>query len=63
MTIPVGRRRLVLSLLPPAPGTAPDLPAAAAASDAELVRLAVGNATDIDRARWEAMRLIYGGHR
>ena len=60
MTIPVGRRRLVLSLLPPA---APDLPAAADATDAELVRLSVAGQDDLDRARWEAMRLIYGPRR
>ena len=63
MTIPVGRRRLVLSLLPPAPPAAPDLPAAAGASDAELVRLSAAARDDLDRARWEAMRLIYGGRR
>ena len=58
MTIPVGRRRLVLTLLPARP-TAADYPAAAAATDAELVRLA-GAAPDLDRARWEALRLMYG---
>ena len=60
MTIPVGRRRLVLSLLPSAPPAAADLPAAADATDAELVRLSLAAPGDLDRARWEAMRLIYG---
>ena len=63
MTIPIGRRRLVLTLLPPARRPAVDLPAALDATDAELVRLAGPAAGDLDRARWEAMRLIYGPRR
>ena len=59
MTIPVGRRRLVLTLLPARP-TAVDLPAVLDATDAELVRLTGRGAADLDRVRWEAMRLMYG---
>ena len=61
MTIPVGRRRLVLTLLPARP-TAVDLPAALDATDAELVRLTGRAAADVERARWDAMRLMYGPH-
>ena len=60
MTIPVGRRRLVLTLISPARSAGPDLPAAIDATDAELVRLSSSNGADLDRARWEAMRLMYG---
>jgi hypothetical protein len=62
MTIPIGRRRLVLTLLPPTRRPAVDVPAALDATDAELVRLAGPAAADLDRARWEAMRLMYGPH-
>ncbi len=63
MTIPVGRRRLVLTLISPARSPAPDLPAAIDATDAELVRLSSAKGADLDRARWEVMRLMYGAPR
>ena len=62
MTIPVGRRRLVLTLLPATHPPRFDLPAALDATDAELVRLTGRGAADLDRVRWEAMRLMYGPH-
>lgn len=64
MMIPIGRRRFVLTLVaaprPARPADARDLSAALAATDAELVRLAHGNAVGVERARWEAMALMYG---
>ena len=69
--IPFGRRRLVLSLdLMPItktprtgsvrPRQIPDLPAAIAASDAELARLNSRAAAAEDRLRWETQAVFYG---
>jgi hypothetical protein len=60
MMIPVGRRRLVLSLVTPPRREGPDVPAALEATDAELARLAGPELGDVSRARWEAMALMYG---
>lgn len=64
MTIPFGRRRLVVSFAlagQDAPPRALDpLPGA---TDAELAHLARGGGGDIDRARWDALVLMYGGRR
>jgi hypothetical protein len=72
MTIPipllVARRRLVLCLdlrlAPPTvrlrPRRAPDLPAADAATDTELVRLSKRPFPVADRTRWEAQSTFFG---
>ena len=63
MTIPIGHRQLVLTLVAPSrPRRAAclDLPAAVEATDAELVRLATHDAADVERARWQAMALLHG---
>ena len=66
MTIPFGRRRLVLTVVAaprhPHGPVAPELPAAVGATDAELARLVAHDAADIDRARWQAMTMMYGPH-
>ena len=59
MTIPIGRRRLVLALTPPRP-PAVVVPAALEASDAELARLAGPAPGVLERARWVALSLMYG---
>ena len=59
MMIPIGRRRLVLALTPPRP-PALTVPAAFDATDAELARLAGPDPATLERARWEAMSLLYG---
>lgn len=68
MTIPFGRRRLILTVAlagAAAPGRAravfPELPLGA--DDHELARLSRRPALDVDVARWEGMALIYGGAR
>lgn len=64
MTIPFGRRRLVVSVaLAAGAPPARRLDADAGGTDAELARLGRGPLVDIDRARWDALTLIYGGHR
>ncbi len=62
MTIPVGRRRLVLSLrlLSPATHRLNGLDPLDA-NDAELARIGRRTDRDVDRLRWEAMTLLYGG--
>jgi hypothetical protein len=60
MTIPVGRHRLVLSLVTAPRREALDVPAALDATDAELARLAGRQPVDVERAQWEAMALLYG---
>ncbi len=72
MTIPfplfVGRRWLVLSLelrlapptVRPRPRRVPDLLAADAATDAELVRLSERHFPIGDRTRWEAEATFFG---
>lgn len=64
MTIPLGRRRLILSLavLASQP-TAADLPSALGASDLELARLNADRHLAAERPRWDAMTLMYGGTR
>ena len=59
MTIPIGRRRLVVALTPQRP-PALAVPTAPDATDAELVRLAAPAPAALERARWEAMSLMYG---
>ncbi len=65
MTIPFGRRQLTISLIaaqPPARPRALDALAAQAGTDLELAHLRLRNAQDVlaDRARWDAMALLYG---
>ena len=61
MTIPVGRRHLVLTLIPRPVSNQPfDLPAAADASDAELATIQARRDAQADRLRWEAMAIAYG---
>jgi len=63
MTIPFGRRRLILTLAaaPPPRLAASEIPDGA--SDAELVQWVRHGGIDVDRARWEGMTLLYGGFR
>ncbi len=62
MTIPFGRRRLIVTLAvtgaPRRPWT-DDIPPET--GDQDLARLAKGGAIDIERARWETLMFIYGG--
>ncbi len=66
MTIPLGfgRRRVVVSLAVAVPAaTGPRafrVPAADAATDAELARLGQAAAQDVERTRWESVLLLYG---
>lgn len=65
MTIPFGRRRLTVSLSPsqaPARPRALDALAAQGGTDAELAYLRLRNTQDAlaDRARWDALVLLYG---
>jgi len=64
MTIPFGRRRLIFtfSLIAAPPSGLTDM-IPLGASDAELANLSRHGAIDIDRARWEGLKLIYGGPR
>ena len=62
MTIPFGRRRLIVTLAvtgAPRQPWASDIPPET--GDRELARLAKGGAVDIERARWESLALMYGG--
>ncbi len=64
MTIPFGRRRLIVTLAvtgTPRQPWAGDFPPET--GDRELARLAKGGTVDIDRARWESLSLMYGGQR
>ena len=64
MTIPFGRRRLVVSLVaPPTASPALDVPDALGATDAELAHLNREYHAAAERGRWEAMTLMYGGQR
>ena len=57
MTIPIGRRRLILSLISsPAPRRSPEVSAAIGATDAELARLRL--TPDQERERWRAITLL-----
>ena len=61
MTIPVGRRHLVLTLIPRTVTNQPfDLPVAAGSSDAELATIQARRDAQADRLRWEAMAIAYG---
>lgn len=64
MRIAVGRRQLVVSLVPRANELdVVDFPMAAEATDAELARLNVLHDIARDRARWETSALMYGAAR
>ena len=62
MTIPFGRRRLVIALVA-APGRVSEYPAAVGASDAELARLARSVDADFAREQWETQALLQGVRR
>lgn len=64
MTIPVGRRRLVISLvIAPSRKKVFDVPAALDASDGELARLGSLTMLESSRVQREAAVLMYGGFR
>ena len=64
MTISLGRRRLILSLaVLSAQQTASDVPSALGATDAELAHINADRHFAGERPRWDAMALMYGGHR
>ena len=64
MTIPFGRRRLVVQVIPvPGGKNRPDVPAAVEASDRELAQLNSGRIRSIDLHRYEAASLLYGSPR
>lgn len=64
MTIPFGRRRLILTLsLTTTPHLTKDEGVPLGLDDRELVRWTRTEPLDIDRARWEGLSLIYGGVR
>ena len=60
MTIPFGRRRLVISLVTPRPAP-PDIPAAFGATDQELVRLTRSADHVLALAQVELQAVLYGG--
>jgi hypothetical protein len=62
MTIPFGRRRLVIALVAD-PGRALEYPAAAGASDRELARLARPVDPDFAREQWETQAMLQGVRR
>ena len=64
MTIPFGRRRLIVTFVPAPVRSRPgDDGAALGATDAELATLARNQTVDLDRPQWEGLRLLYGGTR
>jgi len=64
MTIPFGRRRLVLTVaLTPSPSRSSAPTPLVGADDEELARYSRRPAVDVDQAKWEGMALLYGGHR
>jgi hypothetical protein len=64
MTIPFGRRRLILTVaLTSAPARFREPQRAAGADDQELVRLSRQPDVDIDLARWEGLSILYGASR
>jgi len=64
MTIPFGRRRLMIALVAVPPRQRQlAVPEAISASDDELARLGNRRASLADRARWEADVALYGGFR
>lgn len=64
MTIPFGRRRLILTLdrVSPSPAArVPEPPEAVGATDFELAHLGHGGmVAEIDRARWHTVGLMLG---
>jgi hypothetical protein len=64
MTIAIGRRRLILSLIvAPSSPKCFDVPLAQDATDEELARLNSTISAMEDRRRWEASAILYGGMR
>jgi hypothetical protein len=63
MTIAIGRRRLILSLIVAPSNKAIDIPVAQNATDAELAHLNGYLRAQEDRRRWEASAILYGGMR
>jgi hypothetical protein len=64
MTIAIGRRRLILSLIvAPSSPKCFDVPMAQNATDDELARLNNSVGAMEDRRRWEASAILYGGMR
>jgi hypothetical protein len=64
MTIAIGRRRLILSLIvAPSSPRAIDVPLAQNATDIELAHLNSTISAQEDRRRWEANAILYGGMR
>jgi hypothetical protein len=64
MTIALGRRRLILSLIvAPSGQKSIDVPMAQNATDDELARLNSTISAMEDRRRWEASAILYGGMR
>jgi hypothetical protein len=64
MTIPLGRRRLVFSLVPaPRSNRSPEFFAAVGATDAELARLGNVDKAAVDRTRWQIMAGMHGSFR
>jgi hypothetical protein len=64
MTIPFGRRRLIVSLVDTTPRRkVSGFSAAVNATDAELARLNQMSAAGSDRLRWETTAALYGGPR
>lgn len=64
MTIALGRRRLIFSLINvPSIQKAIDVPSAQNATDDELAHLNSTISAFEDRRRWEASAILYGGVR
>jgi hypothetical protein len=64
MTIAIGRRRLILSLIvAPSTPKSLDVPMAENATDFELAHLTNALTAMEDRRRWEATAILYGGMR
>jgi hypothetical protein len=64
MTIPFGRRRLILTVsLTKVPNAGWDQQIPVGADDRELAYYSRADAHDIERARWEALTLVFGGTR
>lgn len=64
MTIPFGRRRLILTFaVAPAQTERWDDVIPPGTDDVDLARLSRREPMDLDRARWEGLTLLYGGAR
>ena len=61
MMIPLGRRRLSISLVSPQSPASTGAPLIGAESDAEYAHLAAGNGTVRVRAEQELSRILYAG--